>query len=90
MLSPHMLVQQTVAANNPDVFLSMLQVYKGIKNGVQDVAVKVLINSDDIQVKLFQEVRHGGKRLLGQSLLSVVLLPTFIQPWLYAQSWRVT
>ncbi len=33
-----------------------MQVFKGIKNGVQDVAVKVLINSDDIQVQMFQEV----------------------------------
>ena len=39
-----------------------VQVYKGIKNGVQDVAVKVLINSDDIQVKLFQEVSVHGRR----------------------------
>lgn len=36
-----------------------MQVFKGIKNGVQDVAVKVLLNSDDIQVQQFQEVmRH--------------------------------
>lgn len=56
-------VRQTVAAINADAFLSTLQVYKGIKNGVQDVAVKVLINSDDLQVKLFQEVSHGGKHL---------------------------
>ena len=34
-----------------------LQVFKGIKNGVQEVAVKVLINSDEIQVQMFQEVR---------------------------------
>lgn len=39
--------------------LNLLQVFKGIKNGVQDVAVKVLINSDEIQVQLFQEVSHG-------------------------------
>ena len=31
--------------------------FKGIKNGVQEVAVKVLINSDEIQVQMFQEVR---------------------------------
>ncbi|KAL3143559.1 hypothetical protein ABBQ38_002357 [Trebouxia sp. C0009 RCD-2024] len=31
------------------------KVFKGIKNGVQDVAVKVLINSDAIQVRMFQE-----------------------------------
>lgn len=37
--------------------LACIQVFKGIKNGVQDVAVKVLINSDDIQVQMFQEVR---------------------------------
>ena len=46
-------------AFNVDALPCILQVYKGIKNGVQDVAVKVLINSDDIQVKLFQEVSHG-------------------------------
>ena len=34
-----------------------MQVFKGIKNGVQEVAVKVLINSDEIQVQMFQEVR---------------------------------
>lgn len=33
-----------------------IQVFKGIKNGVQEVAVKVLINSDEIQVQMFQEV----------------------------------
>ena len=33
-----------------------LQVYKGIKNGVQDVAVKVLIGTDEIQHSLFLEV----------------------------------
>lgn len=36
--------------------LLFVQVFKGIKNGVQEVAVKVLINSDEIQVQMFQEV----------------------------------
>lgn len=36
--------------------VSFMQVFKGIKNGVQEVAVKVLINSDEIQVQMFQEV----------------------------------
>ena len=36
--------------------LLFMQVFKGIKNGVQEVAVKVLINSDEIQVQMFQEV----------------------------------
>ncbi|KAL0039658.1 hypothetical protein WJX77_004541 [Trebouxia sp. C0004] len=31
------------------------KVFKGIKNGVQEVAVKVLINSDEMQVQMFQE-----------------------------------
>lgn len=31
------------------------KVFKGVKNGVQEVAVKVLINSDEIQVQMFQE-----------------------------------
>ena len=38
------------------LLLLLLQVFKGIKNGVQEVAVKVLINSDEIQVQMFQEV----------------------------------
>ena len=36
--------------------VSFTQVFKGIKNGVQEVAVKVLINSDEIQVQMFREV----------------------------------
>jgi hypothetical protein len=39
------------------LLLTCIQVFKGIKNGVQEVAVKVLINSDEIQVQMFQEVR---------------------------------
>ena len=38
-----------------------MQVFKGIKNGVQEVAVKVLLNSDEIQVQAFQEVRRHAE-----------------------------
>ena len=33
----------------------LVQVYKGIKNGVQDVAVKVLANADETQLRLFEQ-----------------------------------
>ena len=32
-----------------------MQVYKGIKNGVQDVAVKVLANADETQLRYFEQ-----------------------------------
>ena len=32
-----------------------MQVYKGIKNGVQDVAVKVLANADETQLRFFEQ-----------------------------------
>ena len=51
-----------------------MQVFKGIKNGVQDVAVKVLINSDEIQVQMFQEVRlKAGRDCNGWSTLFITL-----------------
>lgn len=40
----------------------LVQVFKGIKNGVQEVAVKVLNNSDEIQVQAFQEVGRHAER----------------------------
>ena len=33
----------------------LVQVYKGIKNGVQDVAVKVLANADETQLRYFEQ-----------------------------------
>ena len=33
----------------------LVQVYKGIKNGVQDVAVKVLANADETQLRFFEQ-----------------------------------
>ena len=45
------------------LFTFCIQVFKGIKNGVQEVAVKVLINSDEIQVQMFQEVRPLPSKL---------------------------
>lgn len=48
--------------------LLVVQVFKGIKNGVQDVAVKVLINSDEIQVQMFQEVSF----ISGHNYMSLV------------------
>lgn len=36
------------------------QVFRGIKNGVQPVAVKVLAQSDDMQLSLFAKVSKCG------------------------------
>ena len=33
----------------------LVQVYKGSKNGVQDVAVKVLANADETQLRYFEQ-----------------------------------
>ena len=40
------------------IFSRMTQVYKGLRGGVQDVAVKVLLCKDEEQLLAFEKVRE--------------------------------
>lgn len=59
------------ALHEARIALVVVQVFKGIKNGVQPVAVKVLRHSDEIQLAQFAKVSHTENKLvLDQALLA--------------------
>ena len=56
--------------------LLLVQVYKGIKNGVQDVAVKVLANADETQLRYFeQEIKMMKQVSFDRNIVQVRWFP---------------